>query len=98
MSRLLGHLHDLKQHVSSRSKSHENVTQYDGESIHAATGSSSTLAVDLIVQFISATGLPKMDVVGSADPYLVARIDGKVSYVCVCHLARTAMGDHRRQS
>ncbi|KIJ33221.1 hypothetical protein M422DRAFT_52548 [Sphaerobolus stellatus SS14] len=34
--------------------------------------------VDLIVQFIGAEGLPKMDVIGSADPYFIATIDDKV--------------------
>ncbi|KAF5318159.1 hypothetical protein D9619_012110 [Psilocybe cf. subviscida] len=37
--------------------------------------------VDLSIQFIGASGLPKMDVVGSADPYFVAKIDGRISFV-----------------
>ncbi|KAF9528271.1 C2-domain-containing protein [Crepidotus variabilis] len=37
--------------------------------------------VDLIIQFIGASGLPKMDVVGSADPYFVAKIDDAISFV-----------------
>ncbi|KZT11191.1 uncharacterized protein LAESUDRAFT_720386 [Laetiporus sulphureus 93-53] len=37
--------------------------------------------VDLTVHFVSASGLPKMDVVGSADPYFVARLDNKISYI-----------------
>ncbi|KAI0927795.1 hypothetical protein AcW1_005222 [Taiwanofungus camphoratus] len=37
--------------------------------------------VDLTIHFIRASGLPKMDVVGSADPYFVAKIDNKVSFV-----------------
>jgi len=36
---------------------------------------------DLTIQFIGATGLPKMDVVGSADPYFVAKIDDQISFV-----------------
>lgn len=36
-----------------------------------------------ITKFIGASGLPKMDVVGSADPYFVANIDEKISFVCV---------------
>ena len=32
-------------------------------------------------KFIGANGLPKMDVVGSADPYFVASIDDKISFV-----------------
>lgn len=37
--------------------------------------------VDLRIQFIGASGLPKTDVVGSSDPYFVANIDHKISYV-----------------
>ena len=37
--------------------------------------------VDLTIKFIGASGLPKMDVVGSADPYFVAKLDDKLSFV-----------------
>lgn len=37
--------------------------------------------VDVSIQFIGASGLPKMDLVGTADPYFVAKIDGKISFV-----------------
>ena len=36
---------------------------------------------DLTIQFIGANGIPKMDVVGSADPYFIADLDGHVSIV-----------------
>lgn len=36
---------------------------------------------DLTIQFIGASGLPKMDVVGSADPYFIADLDGRISIV-----------------
>lgn len=36
---------------------------------------------DLTIQFIGASGLPKMDVVGSADPYFIADLDGQLSIV-----------------
>lgn len=36
---------------------------------------------DLMIQFIGARGLPKMDVVGSADPYFIADLDGQISIV-----------------
>lgn len=36
---------------------------------------------DLTIQFIGASGLPKMDVVGSADPYFIAKVDDKISFV-----------------
>ncbi|KZP16054.1 kinase-like protein, partial [Athelia psychrophila] len=40
--------------------------------------------VDLVIQFIGANGLPKMDVVGSADPYFIAKLDDHCHFVCVC--------------
>lgn len=36
--------------------------------------------VDLTIRFIGASDLPKMDVVGSADPYFRASLDGKLQY------------------
>lgn len=38
---------------------------------------------NLLVQFIGANDLPKMDVVGSADPYFIAKLDDKISFVYV---------------
>lgn len=38
---------------------------------------------NLLAKFIGASGLPKMDVVGSADPYFVAKIDDHISLVYV---------------
>jgi hypothetical protein len=32
---------------------------------------------------MGASGLPKMDVVGSADPYFVAKLDDEISFVFV---------------
>jgi hypothetical protein len=37
--------------------------------------------VDVSFKFIGARGLPKMDVVGSADPYFVASIDDEITFV-----------------
>ncbi|KAF7295820.1 C2 domain-containing protein [Mycena chlorophos] len=37
--------------------------------------------VDLSIQFIGASGIPKLDVVGSADPYFVAKLDDRISFV-----------------
>jgi len=36
---------------------------------------------DLVIQFIGASGIPRMDVVGSADPYFIADLDGHISIV-----------------
>ena len=35
---------------------------------------------------MGASGLPKMDVVGSADPYFVAKLDDEISFVFVVSL------------
>ncbi|KAF7974235.1 hypothetical protein HWV62_13118 [Athelia sp. TMB] len=43
--------------------------------------------VDLVIQFIGANGLPKMDVVGSADPYFIAKLDDH------CHFVSTVISD-----
>ena len=40
-----------------------------------------TKYVDVTIHFIGAEGIPKMDVVGTADPYFVAKLDDKLSYV-----------------
>ncbi|KAF7298347.1 C2 domain-containing protein [Mycena kentingensis (nom. inval.)] len=37
--------------------------------------------VDLNIRFIGARNIPKVDVIGSADPYFVAKIDGRISFV-----------------
>ncbi|KIJ91613.1 hypothetical protein K443DRAFT_685875, partial [Laccaria amethystina LaAM-08-1] len=37
--------------------------------------------VDLQIQFIGGSGMPKVDVVGSADPCFAAKLDGKLSFV-----------------
>ncbi|KAF8209335.1 hypothetical protein K438DRAFT_1810860 [Mycena galopus ATCC 62051] len=37
--------------------------------------------VDLTIQFIGASGIPKLDVVGWADPYFVAKLDNRISFV-----------------
>lgn len=39
--------------------------------------------VDLTIHFIGASGIPKMDVVGTADPYFVAKLDDGIKYVYV---------------
>ena len=37
--------------------------------------------VDITIKFIGAQGLPKMDVVGTADPYFVAKLDSALTFV-----------------
>lgn len=41
------------------------------------------VVLNCVVKFIGASGLPKMDVVGTADPYFIAKIDKRVSFVYV---------------
>ncbi|TPX59336.1 hypothetical protein PhCBS80983_g02510 [Powellomyces hirtus] len=40
--------------------------------------------VDVTFTFMQATGLPKMDIIGSADPYFRASIDGQVDFCSTC--------------
>ena len=49
----------------------------------AAKHNLETKYVDIAVHFIGASGIPKMDVVGTADPYFVAKLDNQISYVYV---------------
>ena len=49
----------------------------------AAIGSHRHTLVDVSIQFIGANGLPKMDLIGSADPYFIATIDDKIKFTCV---------------
>lgn len=42
-----------------------------------------TKYVDVSFHFIGASGIPKMDVVGTADPYIIAKLDDNIKYVCV---------------
>ncbi|TFK68631.1 hypothetical protein BDN72DRAFT_858264 [Pluteus cervinus] len=66
-----------------------NIIEKVGDVVHGTTSHvgdavSQTDArsyVDLAIQFIGASGLPKLDVVGSADPYFVAKLDHKISFV-----------------
>ena len=44
--------------------------------------------VDLAIHFIGASGLPKMDVIGTADPYFVAKLDSALTFVCVGQFMR----------
>ena len=43
--------------------------------------------VDIAVHFIGASGIPKMDVVGTADPYFIAKLEDKISFVYVFTLS-----------
>ncbi|KAI0657112.1 hypothetical protein C8Q70DRAFT_920022 [Cubamyces menziesii] len=73
MSQIVGAIH----HVANRTR--EGVKDAAG-----AFGDAQHVErhfVDLTFKFIGASGLPKMDVVGTADPYFVAKLDDQLSFV-----------------
>ncbi|KAF4614432.1 hypothetical protein D9613_003520 [Agrocybe pediades] len=87
MSNMLEQLGEVVQNTKEK-------VQNANDSIHSQTTHTKTTItkkmgdhghlipyVDVVIQFIGASGLPKMDVVGSADPYLVAQIDDQISFV-----------------
>lgn len=78
MSRLI---HSIEGAVNrARGNTHDATTlakHFAEQSLNA----SDDQLVDVSIQFIGASGLPKMDLVGSADPYFVAKIDGGITFV-----------------
>ncbi|KAH9857434.1 hypothetical protein C2E23DRAFT_720170 [Lenzites betulinus] len=74
MSNLVGAVHNVVSRAKDEAKDAASVIADGGH--HEARH-----FVDLSIQFIGASGLPKMDVVGSADPYFVAKFDDKLSFV-----------------
>jgi hypothetical protein len=71
MSHLLGHVRRSADQV--RDRAHEWAENHGVE----------TKYVDVTFHFIGASGIPKMDVVGTADPYFIAKLDDQVKYVWV---------------
>lgn len=61
----------------ARDKMHETKKQMT----HAHEKTTEVRYVDLTVQFIGASGLPKLDVVGIVDPYIVARVNDKLRFM-----------------
>ncbi|GBE82892.1 hypothetical protein SCP_0412790 [Sparassis crispa] len=81
VSRVAGRLH-AAAHRRTKEDIHEAVqSKKDAVAERLSTVGNDATFVDLFVQFAHASGLPKMDVVGSADPYFVARIDTRLSFV-----------------
>ncbi|OBZ75871.1 hypothetical protein A0H81_04973 [Grifola frondosa] len=76
MSHIVGSIHDVVQRargpVQGAAAAVEEFTEEKRLDKHF---------VDLTIQFIGASGLPKMDVVGTADPYFVAKLDSQLSFV-----------------
>ena len=75
MSRLVAQVHDVVRRA--RDGMHD-ISKTKG---FAAEKMLDDKLVDVQIQFIGAANLPKMDVVGSADPYFVAKIDEKITFV-----------------
>lgn len=73
---LVGQIHDVVHQVQDQVYNATNIAKrLAGDKVL------DNRYVDLVVQFIGASGLPKMDVVGTADPYFVAKLDQKLSFV-----------------
>lgn len=75
MSQIIGSLHNAvsRAKVETRDAAAQAAAFVDGHK--------PGYFVDLTIKFIGASGLPKMDVVGTADPYFVAKLDDKLSFV-----------------
>ncbi|OSD02186.1 hypothetical protein PYCCODRAFT_1435853 [Trametes coccinea BRFM310] len=73
MSQIVGAIH----HVANRAKEEAK----DAAGVFAEGHHVERHFVDLTFQFIGASGLPKMDVVGTADPYFVAKLDDQLTFV-----------------
>ncbi|KAI0046833.1 C2-domain-containing protein [Auriscalpium vulgare] len=65
VSRAKTEVHDIRSKTKDFAQKNDIPTQY----------------VDLTIQFIGASGIPKMDVVGTADPYFIAHLDNNIKYV-----------------
>jgi len=76
LSNMLGAIHDAVHKTKANAKDFATVAK-----TFAQEKKLDGKLVDLDIQFIGASGLPKLDVVGSADPYFVAKIDDAVSFM-----------------
>lgn len=73
MSHILGAIRSTVEHA--RQEVHDRAHEW------AESQGVEIKYVDLNVHFIGASGIPKMDVVGTADPYFVAKLDNSISFV-----------------
>ncbi|KAI0309812.1 hypothetical protein OF83DRAFT_945849 [Amylostereum chailletii] len=76
---LLTNIHDALSKARTNAHDAKDKTRAALNPDHLSTFE--TQYVDLTIKFIGARDLPKMDVVGSADPYFVARLDDKIQFV-----------------
>lgn len=78
--RLVGHMRRSTEDITSNAKAEVAEARratFDWLDRPTAPGG----FVDVTVHFIGASGLPKMDVIGSADPYFVAKLDKALTFV-----------------
>ncbi|RDX47319.1 hypothetical protein OH76DRAFT_1405921 [Lentinus brumalis] len=76
MSQILGTLHNTVSRAKVEAKEAKGRAAAFMDDHHVER-----TFVDLTIKFIGASGLPKMDVVGTADPYFVAKLDDKLTFV-----------------
>ena len=67
-------MRDVISSISHRASHSQNLAE-------EKTSDEEVTYADLVIQFIGASGIPRMDVVGSADPYFIADLDGHISIV-----------------
>ncbi len=75
-------LHNTR-HTVGQAKADVQGRAQEWMGMHTRAGTTEMQYVDVSIQFIGASGIPKMDVVGTADPYFVAKLDGNLSFVFV---------------
>ncbi|KAJ3992012.1 hypothetical protein F5050DRAFT_1033236 [Lentinula boryana] len=75
VEKVSGTVHKAKAHMHENAHDLAQVTkQREKDKLNGP-------CVDVTIQFINASGLPKLDVVGASDPYFVAKLDDRVSMV-----------------
>ncbi|KAJ3760629.1 hypothetical protein EV360DRAFT_39334 [Lentinula raphanica] len=75
VEKVSGTIHQAKTHMHQNAHDLARVTkQKEEDKLNGP-------CVDVTIQFIDASGLPKLDVVGASDPYFVAKLDDRVSMV-----------------
>ncbi|CAG8730607.1 11850_t:CDS:2, partial [Acaulospora colombiana] len=79
MSRLFGTLRNAGHNVKSKFSSKKDESKLRAQEILMDHGPDAF--VDVTIRFIGANGLPKMDVVGSADPFFVANLDDEIKFI-----------------
>ena len=82
IQRMIGHVRRSTEQISGAAKAElgdGRRTTFDW--MERPTMDAPNGFVDLAIHFIGASGLPKMDVIGTADPYFVAKLDSALTFV-----------------